>query len=247
LAVYAFAFQIYCDFAGYSNIARGLGKCMGFDIMINFNLPYFTTNPQDFWNRWHISLSNWLRDYLYIPIAFKLRRWGVWSVVFTLMSTFLICGLWHGAKWTFVIWGTYYGVLLVIHKLLTPVYKKLSLPKIPFLQEIWFYMKAAFFFHLVCFGWLMFRANSLTQLCNMLHSLFFDFNIVHSGVKVIGCSIVFYTWLLLLIEVIQHRKNDLMIISKLATGWRYAFYYACFLSIMLFGYYGAKAFIYFKF
>ena len=99
LGAYAFAFQIYCDFAGYSNIARGLGKCMGFDIMVNFNLPYFATNPQDFWNRWHISLSNWLRDYLYNPISFSLRRWGVWGVVVALMATFFLCGLWHGAYW----------------------------------------------------------------------------------------------------------------------------------------------------
>jgi len=74
ITIYAFAFQIFCDFAGYSNIARGLGKCMGFDIMVNFNLPYFATNPQDFWQRWHISLSNWFRDYLYYPIALRMRK-----------------------------------------------------------------------------------------------------------------------------------------------------------------------------
>ncbi|MEI7751816.1 MAG: MBOAT family O-acyltransferase, partial [Candidatus Omnitrophota bacterium] len=104
LAVYAFAFQVYCDFDGYSNIARGLGKCMGFDIMINFNLPYFSTNPQVFWNRWHISLSTWLRDYLYTPIVFSGRRWGAKGAAFALMVTFMLCGLWHGAALTFIVW-----------------------------------------------------------------------------------------------------------------------------------------------
>jgi len=86
--------------------------------MVNFNLPYFATNPQDFWQRWHISLSNWFRDYLYYPIALRMRKWGVWSSVFALMVTFILCGLWHGAAWTFVAWGAYWGLLLILFKAL---------------------------------------------------------------------------------------------------------------------------------
>jgi len=98
---YAFAFQLFCDFAGYSNIARGLGKCMGFDIMINFRCPYFATNPREFWNRWHISLSSWLKDYVYIPLGGN--RKGKLRNVLNLMLTMLLGGIWHGAAWNFVL------------------------------------------------------------------------------------------------------------------------------------------------
>jgi len=107
LGLYAFAFQIFGDFAGYSNIARGLGKCMGFDIMVNFNLPYFVTNPSDFWRRWHISLSTWLRDYLYIPLGGNKK--GTLFTYRNLAITMFLGGLWHGAAWTFIIWGAYRG------------------------------------------------------------------------------------------------------------------------------------------
>ena len=114
LAVYAFAFQIYCDFSGYTDIARGVGKCLGFEIPLNFNLPYFATSPRDFWSRWHISLSNWLRDYLYIPLGGS--RSSSLLTCRNLMLTMVLGGLWHGAAWTFVAWGFYQGVLLVLHR-----------------------------------------------------------------------------------------------------------------------------------
>jgi alginate O-acetyltransferase complex protein AlgI len=114
LAVYAFAIQIYCDFSGYSDIARGLAKLMGIDIPKNFNLPYLSTNPAEFWQRWHISLSTWLRDYVYIPVGGN--RGGRWQVYRNLMITMVLGGLWHGAAWTFVIWGAFQGVLLVGHR-----------------------------------------------------------------------------------------------------------------------------------
>ena len=122
LALYTFAFQIFCDFAGYSNIARGLGKCMGFDIMVNFNLPYFATNPREFWQRWHISLSSWLRDYLYIPLGGNKK--GNIITYRNLAITMLLGGLWHGAAWNFVVWGAYHAILLIIHRLSVPLFKK---------------------------------------------------------------------------------------------------------------------------
>ncbi|MBE9529897.1 MAG: MBOAT family protein, partial [Proteobacteria bacterium] len=122
LALYAFAFQIFGDFAGYSNIARGLAKCMGFDLMVNFNLPYFAVNPKDFWQRWHISLSTWFRDYLYIPLGGN--RHGQMNTCRNLAITMLLCGLWHGAAWTFIVWGAYHALLQIIHKLLQPLLSK---------------------------------------------------------------------------------------------------------------------------
>ena len=118
LASYAFAFQIYGDFSGYTNMARGVAKCLGFELPLNFNLPYFATSPRDFWNRWHISLSQWLRDYLYIPLGGS--RAGSLLTCRNLMLTMVLGGLWHGARWTFVIWGLYQGLLLVAHRLASP-------------------------------------------------------------------------------------------------------------------------------
>lgn len=117
LTGYAFAFQIYGDFAGYSWIAKGLGAILGFEIMDNFNLPYFSKNPQEFWRRWHISLSSWLRDYLYIPLGGN--RKGQVKTVRNLFLTMLLGGLWHGAKMTFVAWGFFHAVLLALHHLVT--------------------------------------------------------------------------------------------------------------------------------
>jgi alginate O-acetyltransferase complex protein AlgI len=121
LAAYAFAFQIYCDFSGYSDIARGCAKCMGFELMLNFDHPYVAENPREFWQRWHISLSTWLRDYLYIPLGGN--RGGNLLMYRNLALTMLLGGLWHGAAWTFVIWGAYQGVLLIGHRIIETIRK----------------------------------------------------------------------------------------------------------------------------
>ncbi|MBN1883919.1 MAG: MBOAT family protein [Candidatus Krumholzibacteriota bacterium] len=116
VGVYAFAFQIYCDFSGYSDIARGCAKCLGFELMLNFDFPYIAVSPSDFWRRWHISLSSWLRDYLYIPLGGN--RGGRAKTYRNLSLTMLLGGLWHGAAWNFVAWGAYHGLLLVGQRLL---------------------------------------------------------------------------------------------------------------------------------
>ncbi len=116
VATVAFAFQIYGDFAGYSNIARGVSKLMGIELNVNFLFPYFVTSPQAFWRNWHISLSTWLRDYLYIPLGGN--RGSAAETNRNLMITMTLGGLWHGAAWTFVIWGLYQGVVLVLARAL---------------------------------------------------------------------------------------------------------------------------------
>lgn len=246
IALYAFAFQIFCDFAGYSNIARGLGKCMGFDIMVNFNLPYFATNPSDFWKRWHISLSTWLRDYLYIPLGGNQK--GTLLTYRNLALTMFLGGLWHGAAWTFVIWGTYHGVLLIIHRLLRPWLEKMSRPKSAIAENIWFYIRLTFFFHLVCIGWLFFRAQSATQAIEMLRGLLFNFNFAR-GMS-IKCNLVlfiFYVWLLFIVQFLQFIKNDLMVMYKSDHYLKPIFYFICFYSMLLYGVTGGKEFIYFQF
>ncbi|MGH0030708.1 MAG: MBOAT family O-acyltransferase, partial [Myxococcota bacterium] len=152
LALYAYAFQIYFDFSGYTDIAIGSARLLGFRIPDNFRLPYLARGPADFWRRWHISLSTWLRDYLYISLGGS--RGSRAKTLRNLLVTMLLGGLWHGAAWGFVAWGAYHGVWLVLHRLVFregrgfPVPAWLSLPLT---------------FHAVCLGWVLFRAESLTD------------------------------------------------------------------------------------
>lgn len=238
-AVYAFAFQVFCDFAGYSNMARGIAQIMGFDLMVNFNLPYFSTNPAEFWRRWHISLSTWLRDYLYIPLGGN--RKGQLATYRNLMLTMLLGGLWHGASWTFVMWGAYHGALLIIYRLV-PSFIKITHA---WVLRLWRIIQMIFFFHLVCFGWLLFRANSFSQVGDMLNALFYDFNThLYKDTFLAFLGTIF---LLAVVETVQYLKNDLMAPYKWPLIPKAAFYTICFYLLLLFGVEGGKEFIYFQF
>ena len=159
LGTYAFALQIYCDFSGYTDIARGVSKLFGIELSQNFRFPYFSSGPSEFWRRWHISLSSWLRDYLYIPLGGN--RLGEARTRLNLMITMLLGGLWHGAAWSFVLWGGYQGVLLVAGRL-GPKRQPAAAPKLP--SRTVKVIGTVLFFHLVCYGWLLFRANSFAQI-----------------------------------------------------------------------------------
>lgn len=163
LAVYAFAFQIYGDFSGYSDIAIGCFRILGYRIPENFNLPYVASSFSDFWKRWHISLSTWLKDYLYIPLGGN--RYGAERTYANLMITMFLGGLWHGAKWTFVIWGALHGAYLVGQKLLE---KKIVLPDRPIVN----FAKVFCTFQLVCFAWIFFRAESFSAAFGIIASIF---------------------------------------------------------------------------
>jgi D-alanyl-lipoteichoic acid acyltransferase DltB (MBOAT superfamily) len=160
VATWLFAIQIYCDFSGYTDIARGVAKMLGFGLMRNFAQPYFATNPQEFWRRWHISLSTWLRDYLYISLGGN--RHGPSRTKINLMATMVLGGLWHGAAWNFVLWGIYQGGLLVAHR------QVFGRRKVAVMHGIWGgIMKViliALFFQVVSYGWLLFRADSFAQI-----------------------------------------------------------------------------------
>ena len=158
IATWAFAFQIYGDFSGYSDIARGTSKCLGIELVYNFRQPYFAVNPSDFWRRWHISLSSWLRDYLYIPLGGNKK--GTRKTYRNLSLTMLLGGLWHGAAWNFVIWGAYHGLLLCIYKMVGD--SKEAAVRV---SSIWKYMLMAFImFQLTSIGWIFFRAENLDQI-----------------------------------------------------------------------------------
>lgn len=162
MAVFCYATQIYCDFSGYTDMALGAAHALGFKLPQNFNLPYAAANITDFWRRWHISLSTWLRDYLYIPLGGS--RHGTLATYRNLILTMLLGGLWHGAGWNFVLWGLYHGALLAAHR----VFGSRSRSSEGALKPI----RIAFTFLCVCIGWVLFRAQSMGDAWLVLRRMF---------------------------------------------------------------------------
>ena len=160
VGVICYTLQIFFDFSGYSDMARGLGRMFGFDFTINFDLPYISQSITEFWRRWHISLSTWFRDYVYIPLGGS--RCSARRASVNLLIVFILTGIWHGASWNFVIWGLYYGILLVLEKNLL---KKYLDKAVPILRHIYTLL-------IVLVGWVVFRADTLTQAWAYIKSLF---------------------------------------------------------------------------
>jgi D-alanyl-lipoteichoic acid acyltransferase DltB (MBOAT superfamily) len=241
LAIYAFAFQIYCDFSGYTDAARGIAKCLGFELALNFNLPYFATSPKDFWARWHISLSTWLRDYLYIPLGGN--RGGKLAVYRNLMLTMVIGGLWHGAAWTFVLWGFYHGLILSLHRLAEPWLKRVD-PADPVERACWAATRMVVTFHLVCLGWLLFRASSLEQAWGMLTAIAMRpaIPVATMLVPVLVCVLP-----LLVVQVVQYVTKDLEVVFQMPWFVRSTWYTFLFYAFVLGGELGGSQFIYFQF
>ncbi len=241
LAIYAFAFQIYCDFSGYTDAARGIAKCLGFELALNFNLPYLSANPREFWSRWHISLSSWLRDYLYIPLGGS--RGGKVMLYRNLMLTMIIGGLWHGAAWTFILWGFYQGAILVGHRLLEPLLCKIH-PKDTIDRACWRAVRVFVTFHLVCFGWLIFRAKSIEQVIGMSRAIVERFTIPAASYLV---PVTLLVLPLIVYQLVQYLTKDLDIVLKTPWYVRSLWYTACFYAFVLAGNFGGGQFIYFAF
>ncbi len=163
---YAFAFQIFFDFAGYTDIARGSAMLFGYKVPINFNLPYLAANVADFWHRWHISLSTWLRDYLFIPLGGS--RGGKWLNYRNLFITMALGGLWHGAAMHFFAWGAYQGIVLILHKEWQRLLERAGVSKKLFESKVYHVFAVICTFHIVCVGWVLFRADDLNIAGKML-------------------------------------------------------------------------------
>ena len=161
LATMLFTFQIYCDFSGYSDIAVGTAELLDIDLMTNFKSPYFSASIREFWSRWHISLSTWFRDYVYIPLGGNRR--GVWRTRWNLMVTFLVSGLWHGANWTYVLWGGIHGLGQILER----EWNRIFPPK----KEKRSWLRIGFTFLFVCVTWIFFRANTISEACYVLTHL----------------------------------------------------------------------------
>jgi alginate O-acetyltransferase complex protein AlgI len=245
IGVYAFAIQIYCDFSGYTDIARGSARCLGFDLMVNFELPYLAVNPSDFWHRWHISLSTWLRDYLYIPLGGN--RKGVRRTYINLAITMILGGLWHGAAWTFVAWGVYHGTLLALHRALKPYLDRLINPETEWARRLWFWVRVVCFFHLTCLGWLLFRAESLGQVWEMLSVLWGGLSL--GGIAYRSTSAIPLALMLLfaVVQLVQWLKRDLHFVLRTPVAVRAFVYTFGVLAFIFVGKYDGEAFIYFQF
>ena len=243
LGTYAFAFQIYGDFAGYSNVARGTSKLMGIELLENFRFPYLVRSPQAFWRHWHISLSTWLRDYLYIPLGGN--RGSESRTRRNLLLTMVLGGLWHGAAWTFILWGLYHGLLLIAYRAgdrLRWFHAWVHGNGIVARLTSWLVM-----FHITCYGWLIFRARSASQLGEMSRSLLTNFSAGSIDVNVLLVPLLLYTTPLLIVHACEAYYDDVLVVPTLPRGVRYSLYVAACYLIMLFGNFGGAEFIYFQF
>ncbi|MGB0993704.1 MAG: MBOAT family O-acyltransferase [Akkermansiaceae bacterium] len=220
VGVYCFAFQIYGDFAGYSSIARGVSKWLNIDLMTNFRMPYLARNPSDFWQRWHISLSSWLRDYLYIPLGGN--RCSEWKIYRNLMLTMLLGGLWHGAGWTFLVWGGIHGLILCLYRLIGDRWKLHGLAG-RVMATFWF-------FQIVCLTWLFFRADSFDQAWQMLSLIFTDHGMTPLASYGFG-MLAFFCVPLICYEIWLDQSHSLRRLETVAWGWRAALY--CYFIFML--------------
>ncbi len=246
LGVLAFAFQIYCDFSGYSDIARGLSKMMGFELMVNFRLPYFAVNPSDFWRRWHISLSTWLKDYLYISLGGN--RGGNYKTYRNLMLTMLLGGLWHGAGWTFILWGFYQGFILVVHRFFQPILNSIYIAKTGLEKSLSLWTRIVVMFFFANIGWLIFRAQSIEQILNMMRSVLFNTSLEpFSDIKRIAAQILFYAGPLMVIQFFQFKEDDLLVLYRTRISIKSLVYFAFIILFLISGVQGGKSFIYFQF
>ena len=251
-----FAFQIYCDFAGYSHIAIGSARVMGFRLMRNFDRPYLSRSISEFWSRWHISLSTWFRDYVYIPLGgnrVAKPRW-YWN----LFITFLLSGLWHGANWTFVVWGSLNGFYLIFSLATKEVREKIAravgLASRPSLRTVWSVLAT---FTLTCIAWVFFRANTMTDALHVLRGAIATpslHQLVPDLVRAEGISKFEVGYMLALIVALMlveltSKRVDLVKQFRMQPVWvRWPAYYAACMAIWLLGISTeAKAFIYFQF
>jgi alginate O-acetyltransferase complex protein AlgI len=247
-ALYLFSIQIYCDFSGYTDIARGVSKLFGIELQLNFNHPYFAANITDFWRRWHISLSTWLRDYLYIPLGGNKK--GVLKTYRNLMVTMLLGGLWHGASWTFVVWGGLHGLYLSVHKLMLD--RRSDPAKLK--RHVWWkypmtFIKVILTFHLVALTWIFFRAGSFKLAWAYLKGI-----LTWQAVTTIepmhwfGGRITILLCMLLIIETVQYWAKDQTVLLRLNWARQGAVYAVLIIAILVLGgVYAEIPFIYFQF
>jgi len=261
LATFFFAIQIYCDFSGYSDIAIGAAGVLGIKLMQNFDSPYLATSVVDFWRSWHISLSTWFRDYLYIPLGgnkVSAKRWQI-----NIFIVFLISGLWHGANWTFVIWGAIHGLFFVIHNITKSVRLFfVSLAQLDRFPKFHRAFQVLFTFIIVCFAWIFFRSNSLSDAIYIINNLstgwtsLFSLSVIRNNayailglnsLKLVGALAIVWITIIMLIIIIEYYEKPLAMFSGWYWWTRWPSYFMLLFVMFFLGAYEQSAFIYFQF
>jgi len=237
LGAYAFAWQIYGDFSGYSNIARGSAQLLGFHFMVNFKQPYLSVSIQDFWRRWHISLSTWLRDYLYIPLGGN--RAGKLKTKRNLLLTMLIGGLWHGANWTYVVWGLLHGLWLAAFRSSAST----DAGQAPKWWGIW--LKRVVVFHAICLTWIIFRAPSLGDAWVFIQGLGSIGTPQNLGSAFV--MLAMFSLPLLLMDILEDARGEEFLGERSSVAVQLVLASLLLLSILLFAANAQSAFIYFQF
>ena len=258
IATVFFAFQIFCDFSGYTDIAIGAGQVLGIKLMNNFKRPYFATSVTEFWRRWHISLSTWFRDYVYIPLGgnrVAVPRWYA-----NIFIVFLLSGLWHGANWTFLVWGALHATYMVLGRILRPAREKgaalVRLDKVPHLGHG---IRIATTFLLVTFAWIFFRANSMSDALYIVRTLPTGWHIVWDlqqlEATIFSLGLIKRDFLLVValivamecVHALQARGSVIGFLAQRPVWIRWSVYSALVWCIFLFGIFTHKEFIYFTF
>jgi alginate O-acetyltransferase complex protein AlgI len=252
VATYMFAFQIFCDFSAYSDIAIGAARIMGFDLFENFRRPYAARTIQEFWQRWHISLSTWFRDYVYLPLGGSRVTPARWYL--NIAIVFLVSGLWHGANWTFVVWGALHGAYMIGGVLTRPIRTHIweMVTGIPGAKQVRSVVAWGVTFHLTVFAWIFFRANTLSDAVTLVRHLFsWPTESLHPLIAVIGHrQLMIAIALVAALEFIQwlERRTDMRYFLTTQPTWiRWPTYYGLGFAIVFLGVLEAKQFIYFQF
>jgi D-alanyl-lipoteichoic acid acyltransferase DltB (MBOAT superfamily) len=253
---YFYAFQIYCDFSGYSDIAIGISRILGFNSMLNFDFPYFSKSMTQFWNRWHISLSTWLRDYLFLPIAYAVMRpikqpklYAVkaetWGYAVGMFITMFLGGLWHGPGWTFVIWGALHGLYLIVgyttKKSRKRLVKKIKLNKIPWLRH---FISIFITFNLVSFAWIFFRAETFDKALRYIGGI--QLKAPAQGTVYLLYNLIMVI-LFIVLEILYKNRLKIKLFGKIPALVKIAGFALFVCLIIIFAVDASNEFIYFQF
>jgi D-alanyl-lipoteichoic acid acyltransferase DltB (MBOAT superfamily) len=244
LATYFFAFQIYCDFSGYSDIARGVSRIYGIELMKNFETPYFADSIAGFWSRWHISLSTWFRDYVYIPLGGN--RVSLARTCFNLLVVFMVSGFWHGAKWTFVIWGILHGIYVIIERLMNLLARRLA-PADGRRQSgpLFRAFKVLVTFHLVLVAWVFFRADSVPLAASVLRKIAFDHGPLFWDELIVPAALAVV--MLVALDAFNRKTDYWTDLDRFSVRFRAGYSAMLLVAVVLFGIEEGAQFIYFQF
>lgn len=246
IAAYGFALQVYADFSGYSDMARGLARVMGFELALNFRTPFFSRDLYDLWQRWHISLTTWIKEYIFYPLALARFYGKQLAAPLVILITWAIMGFWHGAAWKFIAWGVYHGILLIIYSRVRP-YINLINPSTRFLAGAWSCLRIFVVCTLFSVGLLFFAAESATQVFQIIVSMLMNlFSPAFFSIKVL----IFFLALALpvmLLEYFQFKKDDELVVFRCPAVAQGVIYYAILYMIILYGDFSAQQYYYFQF